>query len=116
ETRMTQVSFSGPFCKLEVADENGLQPPAHAHLFFRQLLPPSSARCFRQIHERALRNFKSSELLSQPLPRRRREAVARSGHIHQLLALIVPKHQCIERIACGVATDYELLSLIDAHL
>src|SRR5262245_47034297 len=90
---MTQMSFSRPLCKLELRDKHGTDPPAVAHLLFREPLSKAPAVCLRKVHERALRDFKLLELREQRPPRSRREAAACSGHIRQSFALVITEHQ-----------------------
>src|SRR5687767_204935 len=106
---MPQVIVRGPLDKLELSDEDGLQPYALCHLRLGEPLAPSSALRLWKVGERAFSDLEPSELLEQLRTRYWREAVARSRRVDQLAVLVVPEHQRVESLcpAC-VASDDEL--------
>src|SRR5215831_1745790 len=109
------MSFSGPFRKLELSHEHGAEPPAIAHLLFRQSLPKSPAVCFRKVQEGTVGDFQFLELREQPTSCSGREAAARPGDIHQLLAIVISEYEGVQWIPDCVPADDELLTLVDPH-
>ena len=107
----------GPFQKLELADEGGLQPNALGHLRLGEPLTPSSAPRLWKIGKRTVVDLESLELPEQLRTGYGGEAVARSRRIDQLAVVVLPEHQRVDRSrpAC-VAADDELLPSVHAHL
>jgi hypothetical protein len=98
EFGVPQVVVAGPLEELELADELRLQPLAFRHIRFRQSLAPPTAPRFRQIRKRALVDLEPFELSEQLRAGDRCKPVAGSRYVDQLVTLVVPKDQRVERL------------------
>ena len=114
---MPQMAVWCPLQKLELPDQQWLQPSALVHLLSGQSLTPAAATRCRQIREGALRDFQILELPKQLLAERWCESVSRARGIHELVAFVVSEDQSIEILSSrGVASDDKFLSVVDPHL
>src|SRR5205814_9954242 len=114
---MSQMIIAGPFEEFELTDEHWLQPLAFGHLRLRESLAPSTTLRLRQVHERALVDLKSSELLEQLCSSGGCEAVASACDVDQAVAFVVAEDQRVEGPRPPrVAADDALLTALDAHL
>jgi hypothetical protein len=92
------VVVAGPLKELELADKHRLQPLAFRHLRLRQALTPSAASGLREIREWAFGDLKSLEPSEQLTACGRREAVASSRGVNELVPPVVAEgHQTVPK-------------------
>src|SRR5215469_15644685 len=102
-----------PFQEFDLSNGFRPQPNTFLHLFGRQLVAPTCFVGIRQVSEGHGRGNKMTDFLEDLSPRRRNEAVADTGDVHQILALVISDDERVKSVwPRNVSTDDQLLSAI----